>query len=41
MQNGTEDYWFYLYIEYMTLCHKWIKWYEDYWDLFWIKNKED
>ena len=41
MNNGTEDYWFYLYIEYMALWHKWIKLYEDYWDLFWVKKIEE
>lgn len=41
MQNGGENYLFYLWVEYVTICHRWMKWYEDFVDLFWVKKIEE
>jgi hypothetical protein len=35
--NETE-YYFYLWIEYLQLYNKWIKWWEDLYDLFWMQK---
>ena len=39
--NDHNEYWFMLFVEYMSLWHQWIKWYEDYWDMFFIKKLEE
>jgi hypothetical protein len=38
---NESEYYFYLWIEYFNLCRKWLKWWEDLYDMFWIKKIED
>lgn len=38
---NEQEYWFYLYVEYLQLYHKWIKWWEDLYDLFWIQKLKE
>lgn len=39
---NENEYYFFLWIEYLNLCRKWLKWFEDWFDLFWTqKLRED
>lgn len=42
MITQTENYPFYLWMEWVTIFNRWIKWWEDMFDVFWYwKEKED
>jgi hypothetical protein len=39
--NGIPNYLFYLWVEYMGLWQQWLKLFEDYWDIFWVKKLDE